>query len=63
LEFASAASAARQTKPPTSPTRLPASNQLDIYLDKGYMVAVMSNYDPPAAQRIADKAKALINQE
>ena len=39
------------------------NSQLDIYLDKGYTVAVMSNYDPPAAQRIADKAKALITQE
>lgn len=37
--------------------------QLDIYLDKGYAVAVMSNYDPPAAGRVADKAKALITQE
>jgi CubicO group peptidase (beta-lactamase class C family) len=39
------------------------NSQLDIYLDKGYTVAVMSNYDPPAAQRIADKAKVLITQE
>lgn len=39
------------------------NSQLDIYLDKGYTVAVMSNYDPPAAQRVADKAKALITQE
>jgi CubicO group peptidase (beta-lactamase class C family) len=39
------------------------NSQLDIYVDRGYTVAVMSNYDPPAAQRIADKAKALITQE
>jgi CubicO group peptidase (beta-lactamase class C family) len=39
------------------------NSQLDIYLDKGYTVAVMSNYDPPAAQRIADKARTLITQE
>src|SRR5262245_61945307 len=32
------------------------NSQLDIYLDKGYTVAVMSNFDPPAAQRVADKA-------
>lgn len=39
------------------------NSQLDIYLDKGYTVAVMSNYDPPAAGRVADKAKVLITQE
>jgi len=39
------------------------NSQLDIYLDKGYTVAVMSNYDPPAAQRIANKARTLITQE
>lgn len=39
------------------------NSALDIYVDKGYTVAVMSNYDPPAAQRVADKAKRLITQE
>jgi hypothetical protein len=34
-----------------------------MYLDLGYTVAVMSNYDPPAAQRIADKLKRLITPE
>ena len=36
------------------------SSQLDIYLDRGYDVAVMSNYDPPAASHIAGKLRSLI---
>jgi CubicO group peptidase (beta-lactamase class C family) len=36
---------------------------LDMYLDKGYTVAVMSNYDPPAADRVAAKIRELILQE
>jgi len=36
------------------------SSQLDIYWDRGYDVAVMSNYDPPAALRIAGKLRSLI---
>jgi clostripain len=36
------------------------NSQLDIYLDSDYTVAVMSNYDPPAAQRIADELRKLI---
>jgi CubicO group peptidase (beta-lactamase class C family) len=39
------------------------NSALDIYLDKGCTVAVMSNYDPPAAQRVADKLRNLITQE
>ena len=39
------------------------NGQLDVYHDKGYTVAVLSNYDPPADQRVAEKAKALITQE
>jgi D-alanyl-D-alanine carboxypeptidase len=33
------------------------NSQLDIYLDLGYTVAVMSNYDPPAATRIAERLR------
>jgi CubicO group peptidase (beta-lactamase class C family) len=29
------------------------NGQLDIYLDGGFTVAVLANYDPPAAQRVA----------
>jgi CubicO group peptidase (beta-lactamase class C family) len=36
---------------------------LDMYLDKGYTVAVLSNLDPPAAHLVADKLKRLITQE
>jgi CubicO group peptidase (beta-lactamase class C family) len=36
------------------------NSQLDIYLGKGYTVAVMSNYDPPAASRIADRIRSLL---
>lgn len=36
------------------------SSQLDIYLGKGYTVAVMSNYDPPAANRIIRRVRALL---
>jgi CubicO group peptidase (beta-lactamase class C family) len=38
-------------------------SKLDIYLGSGYTVAVMSNYDPPASRRIAEKARALITQK
>jgi CubicO group peptidase (beta-lactamase class C family) len=31
------------------------NSDLNIYLDSGYIVAVMSNYDPPTAQRVSDK--------
>jgi len=36
------------------------NSQLDIYLGKGYTVAVMSNYDPPAASRIAERIRSLL---
>ncbi|HYO73457.1 MAG TPA: serine hydrolase [Archangium sp.] len=36
------------------------NSQLDIYLGKGYTVAVMSNYDPPAAGRVAQKIRTLL---
>jgi CubicO group peptidase (beta-lactamase class C family) len=39
------------------------NSDLNIYLDRGYVVAVMSNCDPPAAQRISNKARQLILQE
>lgn len=38
------------------------NGQLDMYLDKGYTVIVLSNYDM-AAHRIADKARRLITAE
>jgi CubicO group peptidase (beta-lactamase class C family) len=38
------------------------NSDLAMYLDKGYTVAVMSNYDPPAAQRVSDKLRELITQ-
>jgi hypothetical protein len=36
------------------------NSQLDIYLGKGYTVAVMSNYDPPAAQHVTKRIRALL---
>jgi D-alanyl-D-alanine carboxypeptidase len=39
------------------------NSQLDIYLDLGYTVAVMSNYDPPAAARVADPLRDMFTQE
>ncbi|HXG66675.1 MAG TPA: serine hydrolase domain-containing protein [Blastocatellia bacterium] len=39
------------------------NGQLDMYLDLGYTVAVLSNYDPPAAGKVADKARQLITQQ
>jgi len=38
------------------------NSQLDMYLDSGYTVAVMSNYDPPAAQKVANKIRQLLTQ-
>jgi CubicO group peptidase (beta-lactamase class C family) len=38
------------------------NSQLDIYLDNGYTVAVMSNYDPPAAQNVAGKLREILTQ-
>jgi CubicO group peptidase (beta-lactamase class C family) len=39
------------------------STELDIYLDHGYTVIVLSNYDPPAAANISGKLRELITQE
>ncbi len=36
------------------------STQLDLHLDRGYSVAVLSNYDPPAAQRVARRISEVI---
>jgi hypothetical protein len=36
------------------------NSKLDIYLDSDYTVAVMSNYDPPAAERISQEIRNLI---
>ena len=35
------------------------NSQLDIYSGLGYDVAVMSNYDPPAAMHVAGKLRSL----
>jgi len=37
-----------------------ANAQLDMYLDLGYTVAILSNYDPPGAQRVAVKLREMI---
>ena len=39
------------------------STEFDIYLDHGYTVTVLSNYDPPAAANISGKIQELIIQE
>jgi CubicO group peptidase (beta-lactamase class C family) len=36
------------------------NSQLDIYLDNGYTVAVMANYDPPAAQIVAARLREML---
>jgi CubicO group peptidase (beta-lactamase class C family) len=36
------------------------NGQLDIYWKSGYVVAVLSNYDPPAAENVAQRARTLI---
>lgn len=36
------------------------NSQLNIYPDLGYVVAVMGNYDPPAASRVAERISKLI---
>jgi hypothetical protein len=33
---------------------------LDIHLDTGYTIIVMSNYDPPIAQQIVTKIRQVI---
>jgi hypothetical protein len=39
------------------------NGQLDIYWSSGYTVAVLSNYDPPAAGALAQKIQGLILPE
>jgi CubicO group peptidase (beta-lactamase class C family) len=39
------------------------SSQLDVYSDLGYDVAVMSNYDPPAATHVSGKLRSLIGRK
>lgn len=39
-----------------------ANGVFDMYLDLGYTVAVLSNYDPPSAQRIAYKLREMITR-
>ncbi len=39
------------------------NGQLDIYWSSGYTVAVLSNYDPPAAGALAEKIQGLILRE
>jgi CubicO group peptidase (beta-lactamase class C family) len=39
------------------------NGQLDIYWESGYVVAVLSNYDPPAAGALAQKIQGLILRE
>ncbi len=39
------------------------NGQLDIYWSSGYTVAVLSNYDPPAAGALAKKIQGLILRE
>jgi CubicO group peptidase (beta-lactamase class C family) len=36
------------------------SGQLDLYMDKGYTLAVLANCDPPAARLVADKVRELV---
>jgi len=36
------------------------NGELDMYLELGYTVAVLSNYDPPSAQRVAYKLREMI---
>jgi CubicO group peptidase (beta-lactamase class C family) len=36
------------------------NSQLDIYPEQGYTVVVMSNYDPPAAGRVAQRIRTLL---
>lgn len=39
------------------------NSQLDIHLDTGYMIIVMSNYDPPIAQQIVTKIGQTIPED
>ena len=35
----------------------------EMYVDSGYTVIVLSNYDHPAAQRVAAKLREMITQD
>jgi CubicO group peptidase (beta-lactamase class C family) len=39
------------------------NSQLDIHLDTGYMIIVMSNYDPPIAQQIVTKIGQILPED
>jgi predicted alpha/beta superfamily hydrolase len=39
-----------------------ASTRLDVYVDQGYTVVVLSNYDGPMGSIVANRARALITQ-
>jgi CubicO group peptidase (beta-lactamase class C family) len=39
------------------------NGEFDMYLDLGYTVAVLSNYDPPSAQRIAYRLRDMITRK
>lgn len=36
------------------------NGQLDVYLDRGYVIAVLANHDPPAAQSVAERLRSLL---
>ena len=38
------------------------NSKLDMYFDRGYTVAVMSNYDPPASERVANRIRSMLAQ-
>ena len=38
------------------------NSHLSMYMDLGYTVAIMSNYDPPAAMNIAKKLEEWLTQ-
>jgi len=39
------------------------NSHLAMYMDLGYTVAVMANYDPPAAEKIAVKLEELLTRD
>jgi CubicO group peptidase (beta-lactamase class C family) len=39
------------------------SAQLDIYIDQGFAAAILSNYDPPAATRVAGMVREWIGNK
>lgn len=36
------------------------SGQLDVYMDLPYVLVVLSNYDPPAAQQVAHRVREMV---